>query len=258
MDMGKRLKEARLARGLSQRQLCGDRISRNMLSLIENGTARPSMETLLYLADRLGKPVGYFLEEAVSYNQQVILQARQAAPEEALERLKAYESPDPVFDPEYYLLTALSALRLARQAAGEGRLAYCRELTALAADAGAKTPYYTPELERERLLIAYLADPDSAPQLENALPASDEPLLHGQAALCRNDPKGCLSALASTVGPKADRLRAEAYFMEKDYENALKIYKTLPETMQDLSKMEICCRELRDFEQAYAYACRQR
>jgi transcriptional regulator with XRE-family HTH domain len=62
MEIGMRIKNARFAAGLSQRQLCGDVITRNMLSLIESGRARPSMDTLAYLAQRLGKPMGYFLD----------------------------------------------------------------------------------------------------------------------------------------------------------------------------------------------------
>jgi transcriptional regulator with XRE-family HTH domain len=54
MELGQRLRQARLEAGLSQRQLCGDTITRNMLSLIENGSARPSMDTLRCLAARLG------------------------------------------------------------------------------------------------------------------------------------------------------------------------------------------------------------
>ena len=80
MTIGQRLKQARLEAGLSQRQLCGDTITRNMLSLIENGSARPSMDTLTYLAGRLGKSVSYFLEEnaVLSANQSVMEAARQA------------------------------------------------------------------------------------------------------------------------------------------------------------------------------------
>ena len=63
MELGEKLKQARLDAGLSQRQLCGDTITRNMLSLIENGSARPSMDTLTVLASRLGKPVSFFLGE---------------------------------------------------------------------------------------------------------------------------------------------------------------------------------------------------
>jgi transcriptional regulator with XRE-family HTH domain len=58
--MSKRLKELRIARGLTQSEVAGDSISRNMLSLIENGQARPSVDTLLYLAAKLEVPAGYF------------------------------------------------------------------------------------------------------------------------------------------------------------------------------------------------------
>lgn len=46
---------------MTQKELAGDVISRNMLSLIENGVASPSISTLTYLASRLGVPAGYFI-----------------------------------------------------------------------------------------------------------------------------------------------------------------------------------------------------
>ena len=61
MELGEKLRQTRLELGLSQRQVCGDTITRNMLSRIENGQAKPSMKTLQYLASVLQKPVGYFL-----------------------------------------------------------------------------------------------------------------------------------------------------------------------------------------------------
>ena len=63
MTLGEKLRQARREAGLSQRQLCGQVITRNMLSQIEHDTARPSMDTLRYLAGRLGKSLGYFLDE---------------------------------------------------------------------------------------------------------------------------------------------------------------------------------------------------
>ena len=60
MELGKKLRQARIEAGLSQKQLCGEEITRNMLSLIENGSAKPSMKTLQYLAGRLGKSVSFF------------------------------------------------------------------------------------------------------------------------------------------------------------------------------------------------------
>ena len=53
MELGEKLRLARTGAGLSQRQLCGQEITRNMLSQIESGKAKPSMSTLQYLAARL-------------------------------------------------------------------------------------------------------------------------------------------------------------------------------------------------------------
>ena len=73
MELGEKLLCARQEAGLSQRQLCGDVITRNMLSQIEHGTARPSMDTLRYLASRLGKPMSFFLEEDVVTSSNLLL-----------------------------------------------------------------------------------------------------------------------------------------------------------------------------------------
>ena len=84
MTIGEKLRGARLDAGLSQRQLCEGLVTRNMLSQIENGSAKPSLSTLQALAQRLGKPVQYFLEDAP------IFQNRDAALIEwALEDLQA-------------------------------------------------------------------------------------------------------------------------------------------------------------------------
>ena len=134
MELGHRLKAARLELGLSQRQLCGDVITRNMLSQIENGAAQPSMTTLAYFASRLGKPVSYFLdEEAVcSPNQEIMNRAREAVlggkPDAALEMLCDYRKPDEIFDAEFQLLHRLAALASAEEAAARGQVAYAAQL----------------------------------------------------------------------------------------------------------------------------------
>ena len=65
MTLGQKIKEARLSRGMTQKELVGDYITRNMLSKIENDSATPSVRTLEYLAGALGLPTGYFLSDAV-------------------------------------------------------------------------------------------------------------------------------------------------------------------------------------------------
>ena len=116
MELGEKIRRARLEAGLSQRALCGDVITRNMLSQIESGKAGPSVATLQYLAARLGKPVGFFLEEdaAVSANIALMRQARQAYAardyEGVLALLHTYRQPDELFDQEYFYLLALATL----------------------------------------------------------------------------------------------------------------------------------------------------
>ena len=62
--LGQKIKNARLAMGMTQRELCGGDITRNMLSRIETGDAYPSLETLCLLASRLGMHPGYFLDDS--------------------------------------------------------------------------------------------------------------------------------------------------------------------------------------------------
>ena len=64
MTLGQKIKNARLERGMTQKELVGEAITRNMLSKIENDAATPSVRTLDYLARALDLPVGYFLGEA--------------------------------------------------------------------------------------------------------------------------------------------------------------------------------------------------
>ena len=46
MELGQRIRQARQEAGLSQRQLCGEEITRNMLSLIENAENDEEKERL--------------------------------------------------------------------------------------------------------------------------------------------------------------------------------------------------------------------
>lgn len=64
MNLGEKIKAARLERHMTQKDVVGDYITRNMLSKIENGSATPSVKTLEYLAGALGLPAGYFMTES--------------------------------------------------------------------------------------------------------------------------------------------------------------------------------------------------
>ena len=64
MSIGEKIKNVRTAKMLTQKDLAGDAITRNMLSKIENGVATPSLPVAIALAERLGVPVGYLLSDS--------------------------------------------------------------------------------------------------------------------------------------------------------------------------------------------------
>ena len=61
-NLGQRIREVRLSKKLTQNDVVGNYMTRNMLSKIENGSAAPSVRTLEYLAVALDMPISYFLE----------------------------------------------------------------------------------------------------------------------------------------------------------------------------------------------------
>lgn len=60
--LGQKVKDERKRLNLTQKELAGDFITRNMLSQIENDIATPSIKTIEYLAGVLKKSVSYFID----------------------------------------------------------------------------------------------------------------------------------------------------------------------------------------------------
>src|SRR5579862_7286594 len=57
--LGERLRQLRVAAGLTQSDLAGERFSKEYVSQIERGKTRPTTETIQWLADRLGVDAGF-------------------------------------------------------------------------------------------------------------------------------------------------------------------------------------------------------
>jgi transcriptional regulator with XRE-family HTH domain len=53
-SVGERVRALRVAAGLTQTELAGDRFSKEYVSQIERGKTRPTADTIAWLADRLG------------------------------------------------------------------------------------------------------------------------------------------------------------------------------------------------------------
>ena len=264
MELGQRLKAARLELGLSQRQLCGDVITRNMLSQIENGTARPSMDTLRYLAGELGKPLSFFLEEdaVTSPNQAVMDRARKETDgKKILEILAEYRGPDAVFDREKELLMRLATLNLAEASMADGKMRYG---AGLLEDLGTlEEGYCAAELERRRLLLLARVKPQEMDEICDKLPSLDvELMIRAKGALNRKEPDRAAAYLDAME--KRDEswhfYRGQAYLVQKDYESALRCFREAEDSYKDAiyPLMEQCARELEDFKTAYYYACKQK
>ncbi len=263
MELGEKLRLARLEAGFSQRQLCGEAITRNMLSQIEHGTASPSMSTLRYLAGRLGKPVSFFLEEegAVSPNCQTMAAARKALDagdlSQAAEALKQYRSPDPACDREKELLDTLTRLGLGEKALREGRREYARQLLA---EAVPSCCWCAPELERKRLLLLAEVTEDVS-EICKKLPSLDgELLLRARGTRDGTQALGLLAAAENQDSPDLQLLRGKAYLSMGQYAPAMEALNlaqgAYPRETAPL--LEQCCRELGDFKGAYEYAIAQR
>ena len=59
LRLGERLRQLRIAAGLTQSELAGDRFSKEYVSQIERGKTRPTAETIAWLASRLDVDAGY-------------------------------------------------------------------------------------------------------------------------------------------------------------------------------------------------------
>ena len=248
MELGEKLRLTRLEAGLSQRALCGDEITRNMLSRIENGAARPSMKTLGCLAARLGKPVSYFLEEDTVCSKDYA---------GAMQALAQYRAPDEIYDRERQLLEILVRLHLAEEAIGDGREPYALELLETVADLGKSAVYYSADLEQRRLLL--LA---RIPGQVVNLPGLDEALtVQATSALAGGDVQRAahlLDGAEDRTAPCWNFLRGKCHMALEEFPEAAKCLLAAEGEYNVLRELEICYREMGDYKNAYIYACRQK
>lgn len=222
MELGQKIRQARLDAGLSQRQLCGEEITRNMLSLIEHGAAKPSMKTLAYLAQKLGKPMGYFLEE----------DARDQSE----------------------LTASAEALRKAAEALEAGKDIYAAQLL---------EQVTAPLVLREKLLLSARLPGADLEKIGRQLPSADEELLlRAEIALAKGEYDRCGHLLLSAedqAHPRFHLLMGKLAMAKQEWEkaadNLTRIQREFPET---IPLLEVCYREMGNFQLAYEYACRQK
>ena len=98
LRLGERLRQLRVAAGLTQSDLAGDRFSKEYVSQIERGKTRPTAGTIEWLADRLGVDAG-FLASGVADDERMRIEGaltRAEALYEAQEDGEAAEAFEPL------------------------------------------------------------------------------------------------------------------------------------------------------------------
>ena len=119
-----------------------------------------------------------------------------------------------------------------------------------------ESPYITPDLRtRQELLAQQLGQKPRQKQL----PSLDgELLLRARLALDGGDADRALALLAALEAPTPEALVLEgkAYLKKKDYALAFAaLSRAEQQGIACYDLLELCCRERKDFEKAYAYAC---
>ncbi len=269
-DLGRRIKERRKKLGITQAQLCGDYMTRNMLSRIETGDANPSLETLLFISQKLKMPPSFFLcrdaKEEAEYTKTVrIKDARRMLGTGQYKKCIDICSELPSDDDEVSFIIVNAQLMWAMGLFDKGELSDALHHLEDAETALHQTVYMYSEMLSQirflRHLITSLSDgeppkKDSLPTMVPALFTKDR-FLYITALITDSFPKECISSVSIY---KTHLEARELMSFGANAEAApmlLKVHTEAPDAYARyfaLLDLEECSGRLNDFKAAYEYA----
>ena len=282
MTLGQKLRQTRLAKGLSQAQAAEGCITRNMLSQLENDLASPSMRTLEHLAGVLGVSVGWLLSDeqtdAALSRMRKAKALYEAADDEGCLALFGADAP-PEGD-EALILCALAAVRLAGQLFEQEQTARAQALAQKALSWNEQSPYRLSQVQTQALAVLarcamQTGQADAAVEQYRAQYLAWQPAVryhltmaqyHLQQAHIQAAEREIWSIIELPEENRAEYLilRGKIAAQREEYENAaLYLHQAealalSPVLQRELYQaLEVCCRELGDYKQAYLYAARQ-
>lgn len=169
MTFGEKIKKARKEQGLTQKELAGDRITRNMLSAIESDKASPSLDTARHIANRLSLPLSYLLsdDDIFDYNKKSnISKIKQLYNKKeflsCIDTIKLLNN----IDDELSLILAECYYAVAKDSILNGALFTGKRYVELALESCQNTVYNTSHIEAGLSIFAALASNVQAPLLE--------------------------------------------------------------------------------------------
>lgn len=289
MTLGQKLRQARQARGLTQAQVVGERITRNMLSQIENDLASPSVGTLEYLASVLGVKLAWLLADEQE-------QAALARTQQLRARYRAGDYagclslvPEGELDDEQTYIFAICAANCAKHALFSERFDAARRLAGQALRWNAQGFYKNPSislqmqtvLTRCALAQAHDSEEQNAPLSQafsqcRALFSAQEQvadyyLTAARYYLAQRQPEQAERALAA-IEALSEENRAESLILHASLAllrgqnpRAAALLRQadalgpLPKLLERelCQRMEQASREMQDYKTAYEFAARQ-
>lgn len=117
IELGKKIKEARIAKKMTQSEVVEDFITRNMLSQIESGTATPSIKTLEYLSRVLDVPLIHLMPDQREDALSILIKAKGFLAEEDYEKVIEMKEGYPhQLSDEFSAIFSYAYLHLSKQA----------------------------------------------------------------------------------------------------------------------------------------------
>lgn len=276
MKLGEKIKQLRTAKLMTQSELAGGEITRNMLSRIENGAAQPSLDTLKYLAKKLGVSMGYLLSDGsdeqiyIKYTEMRDIKTLYLSGEHRICRDMCLNSGCREND-EIGLILAECTLGIATEEFSRGNLRQACEYFDLAIEACAQTVYSTAHVFAiSAMYFKYMRNISptlSSSQVdENDVPIwaslGDSFCLYIGAFLSLCDDQTPL-VLPNKASPYALHIEAVKHMRDGEYRQAhdklhdiLVSNVVIPEPMLYFifGDLEMCCKHMGDFKGAYEYS----
>ena len=154
IELGKKIKEARIQRKMTQSEVVGDFITRNMLSQIESGSATPSIKTLEYLSRVLDVPLFQLMPDE---KEDALLSLDKAKDflsvgfyEKVMDMEKDY--PQQLYD-EFSAIFSHACLNLARQSLQLANYPEAAHFSQKAMEYADKGIYANPTIKSESIMI---------------------------------------------------------------------------------------------------------
>ena len=255
MKLGEKIRIARLNAGMTQAELAGDFITRNMLSQIENGLAMPSLQTALYIADKLGVDAGILFSEGDNAGVYFLTRTlptlkKTFASGEYDKCIEICNESDELGD-EAYLILAECYVKKAYECYDKGKFRHALKLSESALKNASKAFYSADGIKLKTDILEVMI-------------SSVTPYLK-QSKIRLEDRKYLIDCFVEKSEKKHLYIKKDevlSLIENKRYEEAALIISDMlkenglpyPLEYTLYCGLEVCCRETKDFENAYKYS----